>query len=175
MDKAKKDYTLEDVKREASESKQQQSQHASIQLIVFQLGDEEYAVPIDQIKEVVPTPRIAKMPQMPSYIKGVANIRGDIIAIMDLEKKFGIATEDYKKTNHYTLVIEDEKSNVGILAHQVPDTLRVTTDVIDYNKELMQYSTNGTNGIVGVIKLEKRLVMLLDLIKVIHEETINNI
>ena len=59
-----------------------------MQLIIFKLAGEEYGLSIDQIKEVVLTPRVAKMPQTPAYIKGVANIRGNIIAIMDLEQKF---------------------------------------------------------------------------------------
>ena len=85
-----KEVSIEDIKKEAALDVQKKDISRRIQLIIFKLGTEEYALSIDQIKEVVLTPRIAKMPQTPSYIKGVANIRGNIIAILDLEQKFGI-------------------------------------------------------------------------------------
>ena len=59
-------------------------------MIIFKLGKEEYALHIDQIKEVVLTPGIAKIPQTPDYIIGVANIRGNIISIVSLNTKFGL-------------------------------------------------------------------------------------
>ena len=58
-----------------------------VQIIVFKLGDSEYALEIGQIKEVVPTPPISKVPLTPPYIRGIANVRGNILAIIDLEKK----------------------------------------------------------------------------------------
>src|SRR6478609_4820459 len=100
--------TINEVLREAAADVQKKDVGKRIQLIIFKLGSEEYALPIDQIKEVVLTPRIAKMPQTPSYIKGVANIRGSIIAILDLEEKFGIdrSIDKTSESFHYTLVVE---------------------------------------------------------------------
>ena len=89
-----------------------------VQLIIFRLGGEEYGVTIDQIKEVVLTPNIAQVPRMPSYIKGVANIRGNIIAILDLEERFNLSRPGEEKSSsigNYTLVIESTKFKVGIL------------------------------------------------------------
>ena len=80
---AKEMTSLEEVKREAASSVQKNEVSARIQLIIFKLGREEYAMNIDQIKEVVLTPQVAKVPQTEDYIKGVANIRGNIIAILD--------------------------------------------------------------------------------------------
>ena len=164
----RQEYTLSDVRKEALAAQQQQEYTPSIQLIVFKLGKEEYAVPIEQIKEVVPTPRIAKMPHTAPYIKGVANIRGDIIAIMDLEERFEIDTRSITKTNHYTLVVEDSTANVGILVHQVPNTLTINTKLIDYSKEFIQYTTRTNKHIVGVIKYQDKLIVLLDLTEISH-------
>jgi len=61
----------------------------TLQIVVFKLGQEEYGLHIDQIKEVVITPKITRMPQTPAFVKGVANIRGNVIAMLDLEEKFG--------------------------------------------------------------------------------------
>ncbi len=63
----------------------------AVHLIVFKLGTEEYGIRIEQVKEVTITPEITRMPKTPAFIKGVANIRGDIIAIMDLEERFNIS------------------------------------------------------------------------------------
>ncbi|OGX87713.1 hypothetical protein BEN47_00690 [Hymenobacter lapidarius] len=59
-----------------------------VQLIVFRLGDEDYGIRIEQVKEVTVTPEVARMPKTPPFIKGIANLRGDIIAIIDLEERF---------------------------------------------------------------------------------------
>ena len=56
-----------------------------VQLIVFRLGDEDYGIRIEQVKEVTVTPEVARMPKTPPFVKGIANLRGDIIAISDLE------------------------------------------------------------------------------------------
>ena len=79
-----------------SEKKQSDAGHEKAgnttrQIVVFRLGQEEYGLPIEQIKEVVITPNITRMPQTPAFVKGVANIRGNVIAILDLEEKFGLA------------------------------------------------------------------------------------
>ena len=86
-----KELTLADLEKEVSEQQEKEiNTGTKHQLIVFKLGTEEYALNIEQIKEVVITPNIANIPQTPSYIRGVANIRGTIIAIVDLNDKFNI-------------------------------------------------------------------------------------
>src|SRR6188768_235318 len=92
---------------------------SNFQIIDFKQGEEEYALHIDQIKEVVITPNITRMPQTPSFVRGVANIRGNIIAIIDLEEMFGL-----KRTNanhigkNFTLVVQSEDLKMGILVNE---------------------------------------------------------
>ena len=88
------------------------------QLIVFRLGDEKYGLQIGQIKEVVPTPHITRLPQTPPYVKGVANIRGNIIAVVDLEEKFGLKNESDEAANNYTLVVESDEVKMGVLVRE---------------------------------------------------------
>src|SRR6476620_294583 len=79
----------------------------TVHLIVFKLGTEEYGIRIEQVKEETITPEITRMPKTPDFIKGVANIRGKIIAIMDLEERFKIRPEgDATSRNSFTLAIE---------------------------------------------------------------------
>ena len=141
------------------------------QLIVFKLGTEEYGIHIDQIKEVVLTPRVTRMPQTPSYVKGVANIRGNILAIVDLEEKFGMQTTvspAEEPTSNYTLVAESEDFNVGILVKEVPNTLSVMSSDIDETINVVQDSAERDNYMLGIAKIDDRLIILIDLFRVMH-------
>lgn len=145
------------------------------QVIVFRLGSEEYGLMIDQIKEVVITPRIARVPLMPSYIKGVANIRGNILAIVDLEEKFGLK-EGNGETNlaskYYSLVVESEAFNMAILVKDVPNTLSVTESQIDRSGGIVTGQTAEKQYIKGIIKTGERLIILIDIHKIITKEDI---
>lgn len=141
------------------------------QIVVFKLGKEEYGLPIDQIKEVVQTPTITKMPQTPGYVKGVANIRGNIIAILDLEEKFGIAnTVTTSAATNFTLVIESEEFKLGILVREVPNTLTIKTSQIE--PTVFMGEQQEQSYITGIIKLEKRLIIMIDIFRVIGDQQV---
>ena len=143
----------------------------TIQIIVFKLGGEEYALEIDKIKEVVPTPPIAKVPLSPDFVKGVANIRGNILAIVDLEIKFNLAmqTQHDEKVPHYTLVVDGDDLNMAVLVRQVPNTLTVALEEIDQSPSIIQGQSEEKSYIKGIVKLEKRLIILIDLHSIISK------
>lgn len=148
------------------------------QLIVFKLGQEEYGLHIDQIKEIVLTPSITTMPQTEDFIKGVANIRGNIITIVDLEERFGVNAHltlaEKEKTGQYTLVIESETLKIGVLVREVPTTLAASDNDIDDSQNIVHDSSLDENYIKGIVKLEDRLIILIDIFKVMTEEILNN-
>jgi purine-binding chemotaxis protein CheW len=154
------------------------SSYKTHQIIVFKLGGEEYGLMIDQIKEVVLTPRIAKIPLMPSYIKGVANIRGNILAIIDLEEKFGLkngmSNEGDEGQKNYSLVVESDKYNMAILVREVPNTLSVTDADIDRSPSVVSGS-ESKNYIKGIVKVDTRLVILIDAHQIISREELNKV
>ncbi|XOV91666.1 MAG: chemotaxis protein CheW [Bacteroidota bacterium] len=168
----KKEITLADIQREVAASNQNAAAEAgeSRQLIIFKLNGEEYALPIDQIKEVVLTPGIAKIPHTAPYIKGVANIRGTIITIMDLEERFNLTTNSDKdyKSFHYTLVIESESHKVGVLVKEVPNTLNVSESEIDRSSGVVQYSSLDADCIDGIVKSGNRLIVLIDFFRMME-------
>lgn len=140
----------------------------TLQIIVFKLGEEEYALQIDQIKEVVITPGITRMPQTPEYIKGVANIRGNIIAILDLEEKFNLKRANNQNTaNNYTLVVESDDVKVGILVREVPNTLTIGASDFEESVSIINDAQNDNDYIKGIVKAGKRLIILIDIFKVI--------
>jgi len=141
------------------------------QIVVFKIGREEYGLSIDQIKEVVITPTITRMPQAPLFVRGLANIRGNIIAILDLEKKFGIqgANEEDQGGNQYTLVIESEEYKMGILVKEVPNTLSISSSNIESTVFTGDQQTDRSY-ITGIVKLDKRLIIMIDIFKVINDQ-----
>lgn len=147
------------------------------QLIVFKQGNEEYGLAIDQIKEVVLTPKITKMPQTPNYVKGVANIRGNIIAIIDLEEKFGIAnkTTDTYTEGKYTLVVDSEEFKVGILVKEVPNTLAVSQSDIDETVNIIQDEVQESNYIRGIVKVHNRLIILIDVYQIMSRQELSQV
>ena len=172
-----KELSIEEVKQEAANAEKQKVAESQVQLIVFRLANEEYAIPIDHIKEVVITPGIAKMPHTPSHIKGVANIRGNIIAIMDLEEKFGLGDHltPSNSGHHFTLVIESEDFKAGILVKEVPNTLSVGVSSIDNSSNIMQYSRLDENCIEGIVKDGDRLIILIDIFEMMSTDVMDKI
>ena len=170
--------TVQDIQREAAAYSKEQDQGQRVQLIVFRLGSEEYALNIDQIKEVVLTPRIARVPQTPDYIRGIANIRGNIIAIIDLEQKFGLKAEaaaPLDSEDNYTLVIESEAWKVGILVNEVPNTLTVSTNQIDLDSGVLQFSALDAQAVRGIVKLDDRMIILVDMHELIQSENMGQL
>lgn len=143
----------------------------NLQIVVFKLGQEEYGLRIDQIKEVVITPNITKMPQTPSYVKGVANIRGNVIAIFDLEDRFNLQRNEIAgNSKRYTLVVESEDFKMGLLVNEVPNTISVNASDLDESVGIISDANAEVNYIKGIIKTGQRLIILIDIFKVIDQD-----
>jgi purine-binding chemotaxis protein CheW len=147
------------------------AQAHKMQIVVFKLGQEEYGLPIDQIKEVVVTPTITRMPQTTTFVRGVANIRGNVIAMLDLEEKFGLTRQEDsgKAGNKFTLVIESEDYKMGILVREVPNTLSISSANIESTVFTGDHQSEQSY-ITGIVKLDKRLIIMIDIFKVINEQ-----
>jgi purine-binding chemotaxis protein CheW len=159
-----------------TETKQNNSQPIAshvrnVQIVVFKLGKEEYGLHIDQIKEVVITPTITRMPQTPAFVKGVANIRGNVIAILDLEDKFDLVRNDepVKGANNFTLVIESDEYKMGIMVRHVPNTLSISSANIEDSVFTGDHQAEQSY-ITGIVKLDKRLIIMIDIFKVINDQ-----
>ena len=151
--------------------KQDQVVEATMHLIIFRLGKEEYGIRIDQVKEVTLTPKIARMPKTPPFIKGVSNIRGDIIAIMDLEERFNISvsTPEELSGKTYTLVTEAKDYTLGITVREMPQSLTLPVSRIDRTPSLLQDININQHYIEGIAKFEGRLIILLDIYKILTQ------
>jgi purine-binding chemotaxis protein CheW len=150
-----------------------------VHLIVFKLGTEDYALKIEQVKEVTVTPGITRMPRTPEFVKGVANIRGDIIAIMDLEERFKMrpapTAESLLPNTTYTLVIEAKEYSIGIVVKEVPQSLNLAVSKIDKAPSFLQDTSINENYIEGIAKVGNRLIIVLDMYKILTNDEIKEL
>ncbi|MFT2011431.1 chemotaxis protein CheW [Pontibacter sp. 13R65] len=150
-----------------------------VHLVVFKLGTESYGIKIEQVKEVTVTPAITRMPRTPHFIRGVANIRGDIIAIMDLEDRFGIRPapipENELVQTSYTLVIEAKDYSIGVVVREVPQSLNIAMSKIDKAPAFLQDISINENYIEGIAKVNNQLIVVLDMFKILTNDEIKQL
>ena len=150
-----------------------------VHLIVFKLGTEEYGIKIEQVKEVTVTPGITRMPRTPAFIKGVANIRGDIIAIMNLEDRFDIRPAPLSPEANpditYTLVIEARDYKIGVVVKEVPQSLNLSMSKINKTPAFLQDSNIQENYIEGIAKIGNRLIIVLDMMKILTNDEVQQL
>ena len=138
-------------------------------MCVFGTGGEEYAIPIDDVKEVVKSPSIAPVPQMPDYITGMVNVRGNIYAVLDLATFFNNKA-DVDENFNFLVVINDEEHKLAIRIPNVPDTLHVPDDMVENFSASMLKSIKKQEFLIGIIKKDKRMIILLNILDMISSE-----
>ncbi len=141
-----------------------------VQLINFRLRDEEFGVDIGSVREITRVADITHIPEAPSFIQGVTNLRGQVIAVIDLAEQFGLAAQEELPDSARIVVTEFKGQTVGMLVDEVPGVLKIAGENIESTPELIQ-SEISKDYIKGVGKLDNRLIVLLDLEKVLapHE------
>ncbi|KUG07509.1 chemotaxis protein CheW [Solirubrum puertoriconensis] len=139
-----------------------------VQLIVFRLGNEEYGIRIEQVKEVTVTPEIARMPKTPRFVKGIANLRGDIIAIIDLEERFRLRRADQPlPLQTFTLAIEARDYTIGILVREVPQPISIPASSIEQAPDFIQDINIHDKYIEGIARVDNRIIIVLDMLKLL--------
>ena len=147
---------------------------ATVQLIVFQLAGEDYGIRIEQVREVTVTPEVARMPKTPAFIKGIVNLRGDIIAVIDLEERFGLMKAGRPLPDHsYTIAVEAADYTIGLAVREVPRPLRIPVAAIEAAPEFLQDSGQRERYLEGIAKLAGGgVIIVLDMRKLL---TVNEI
>ena len=140
-----------------------------VQLIVFRLGDEDYGIRIEQVKEVTVTPEVARMPKTPPFIKGIANLRGDIIAIIDLEERFRLRPAGRELPERsYTVAVEAADYILGLVVREVPRPFTLPLSQIEPAPDFVQDSSTRDKYLEGIAKLpEGGIIIVLDMHKLL--------
>ncbi len=135
--------------------------------LTFVLGDEEYGIEILKVREIIGVMDITTVPRTPDFIKGVINLRGKVIPVIDLRLKFDMEEAEY--TSETCIIVVDIK---GILVGIVVDTVSEVTDVVDENIEPAPSfgSSVDTEYIMGMAKVGDKVKILLDINKVLSAE-----
>lgn len=138
-----------------------------MQVVSFLIGAEEYAIDILYIHEINNIVKITRVPNTPDFIKGVINLRGNIVPVVDLRKKFGLPSKKIDEESKL-IVIEMEQKLVAIIVDAVLQTLRIQKNDIELATDMILGISR--NYIQGVAKYQGRLVILLKLSQALLDE-----
>ncbi|MGC2062653.1 MAG: chemotaxis protein CheW [Thermodesulfovibrionales bacterium] len=138
-----------------------------LQLVTFRLGSEEYAIDILKVQEINRMVDITSVPNSPSDVKGVINLRGKVIPVINLRKKFGLGSKDTDAQSR--IMVVDVGITVGLIVDSVSEVLRLSSDTVEPPPPMT--GGIGSEFIRGVGKLQDRLLILLDIDKLLgHDE-----
>ncbi len=145
------------------------SRMSVLQLVTFKLGDEEYAIDILKVQEINRMVEITSIPSAPEYVEGVINLRGKVIPVINLRKRFGLPVKEVDAQSR--IMVVDVGVKVGIIVDSVSEVLRLSSDTVEPPPPMT--AGNGSKYISGVGKLGDRLVILLDIEKLLRNEKVN--
>lgn len=131
-----------------------------VQIVVFKLDKEEYAVSILQVQEIKRMTDITRVPHTPDYIKGVINLRGSVLPVIDLKKRLNLKLADCNDNTRIIIVKVDDLS-VGIIVDAVSEVLTINKESIEPAQSVV--GGVSTEYLSGVGKLDNRLIILLNL------------
>jgi purine-binding chemotaxis protein CheW len=143
-----------------------------LQLVGFRIGRETFGLPISSVREIIRVPEITAVPDAPDYVEGVINLRGRIIPVVDLRKRFGQKSIEPDKKNR-VVVVELEKRAIGLIVNSASEVLRIPPSEIEHPNNV--FPEGELNFITGVGKLKGRLVMLLDLSRMLQRGELNRL
>ena len=136
-----------------------------LQVVGFRIGNETFGVRIGSVREIVRVPEITAVPSAPETVEGVINLRGKIIPVMDLRKRFGQSEIQPDKKNRI-LVVELEGKLLGLIVNAASEVLKIAPSDIEAPGNL--FSEGESSYVTGVGKLKGRLIILLDIAKLLH-------
>lgn len=142
------------------------------QLVVFKLGREEFAVGVTQVREIMRMEEITRMPKAPAFVEGIINLRGQIIAVIDLARRLHLETAE-RGDETRIIVVEAEGLKVGMIVDSVSEVLSINDQDVEPSPTLA--TDASAVYLQGVVKRENRLIILLDLTRMLSMEEIAEI
>lgn len=185
------DNVAENIIKEVASSKENEEEGAlkNVQLVVFELDKEEYAVEITDLQEVLRIPDITPIPNAPDFIKGIFNLRGKILVVIDLERRFNLVRDNENTEEGNIIFAEVNENSYGIIVDKVTQIINVARDTVQATPGLVSSKIHA-DYLKGVVVLEdkfesdgktekkdksSRLIILLDLQKMLQEKELLSI
>ena len=142
-----------------------------LQLVSFKLGNEEFGIEIAKVQEINRITSLTQLPNSPSYIEGIVNLRGKLVPIVNLRKKFGMTQKDASDKSRIIVVNVADKT-LGFIVDEVTEVLRIPIKITEAPPEVLNGSK--TDFITAVGKLNNKLIILLDVEKITSTNEVNN-
>ncbi len=140
-------------------------------MLTFSLDNVAYGVNVHQVREVKNFEGVTPVPYAPCYVKGVTNLRGEVIPVIDLRKRFGIAPVNGAGESGIMVIVQD-KHPIGVMVDQVMEVLTLPKKDVESNPDNL--IIDRSQAVLGVAKHDNNLIILLDLMKVISKDDIVN-
>jgi len=137
-------------------------------MLTFTLDNVLYGVNVQQVREVKNFEGVTPVPYAPDYVRGVTNLRGEVIPVINLRKRFGIKED--KDENSNIMIIVQDKHPVGIVVDSVMEVLTLPKKDIDANPESL--IVDKSEAILGIAKHDKNLIIMLDFLKVASKNAV---
>jgi purine-binding chemotaxis protein CheW len=137
------------------------------QVALFELGGETYGLDIGTVHEIIRMQPITRVPKAPFYVEGVINLRGKVIPVVDMRKRFGLEASDRNKNNRI-VVVAIAGTTIGIIVDAVTEVLRIPNASVEPASSIV--TAGETDYLQGIAKLDERMVILLDLGRVLSKD-----
>ena len=136
-------------------------QNELIQLVSFMLSDEEYGVEVLKVREIIRMPPITKMPNAPPHVEGIINLRGSVIPIVSLRKRFGLMEADC--SSHTRIMVMDVAGGLtGLIVDSVSEVIRIRSSEIQPPPHMILSGGISQEFITGVFNHAERLLVIID-------------
>lgn len=143
------------------------------QFIVFTIDDEKFGVDVKQIKQIIPISETTHIPNAPSFVEGVINLRGDIIPIIDLKSKLSLQVKGINEKEGKIIIVELDNNNIGMKVDSVSEMIRIYEDEIAEPPKIVKGINR--NYLKGLGKLNDKLLLLLDLNRILTDDEIKEL
>ena len=138
------------------------------QLVVFDLASEHYGVDIAAVEGIIKMQPITVVPHTPAFVEGVTNLRGEVLPVIDLRKRFGLPFDNTRGKDTRIVTVEIGGKKVGMVVDAVSEVLRVPDEAIEPPSPIV--TTVDSTFIKGIAKVDDRLIILIELSKVLSTE-----
>lgn len=144
------------------------------QFLTFTVSDEVFGVDIMKVREIKGWQEVTRLPNSPEYLRGVMNLRGVILPIFDLRCRFGLGLT-HAESKHVIIIIALEKRSIGVLVDTVSDILTVSSEEVKAAPSMEGSSTIDEKYVNGLISVDQRMVILLDMERLFESEAVKNL
>jgi purine-binding chemotaxis protein CheW len=138
----------------------------TLELLTFKLADQEYSLDIMSVREIRGWTRTTPLPHAPSYMKGVINLRGTVLPVMDLAQRLGLAPREHTDRN-VIIVVNHEDTMTGLLVDAVSDIIALTSDDLQPPPDIQ--SGAGASVVSALTLIDERMIRVLDLGSIVSQ------